>query len=339
MNLGTGIRSNPHVLLSTLALLVVASISPARATDPLPSWNDGETKSSILRFVERVTKENGPNFVPAAERIATFDNDGTLWLEQPLYVQIEFVIDRIKALAPQHPEWKETEPFKSLLEGDMEKVLAGGDKALIELIMASHTGMSTEDFEKIVKDWLVTSRDAKFKHAYTQLIYQPMLELLEYLRSNGFKTYIVTGGGIEFVRAFSEKTYGIPQEQVVGSCGKMKFELQNGKGVILRLPGVDFIDDKDGKPVGIQRFIGRRPIAAFGNSDGDLEMLQWTASGPGSRFCLYVHHTDADREYAYDRTSKIGRLDKGLDEAKQKGWTVVDMKKDWKIIFPPAADK
>lgn len=304
------------------------------AADPLPSWNDGKTKSAIMHFVEEATKEKGTNFVPKAERIATFDNDGTLWLEQPLYVQLLFALDRVKALAPQHPEWKDTEPYKSAIAGDIKSLFAGGDKSLSTIMMSTHAGMTTAEFNELVKQWLSTAKDARFKRPYTELVYQPMLELLNYLRDNGFQTHIVTGGGIEFVRAFCEKTYGIPPEQVVGSSIKTKFEYRDGNPAIVRLPEVDFIDDGDGKPVGIERFIGRRPVAAFGNSDGDLQMLQWTDGGKGPHFCLYVHHTDADREYAYDRTSPVGKLDKGLDEAAKHGWTVVDMKNDWKSVFP-----
>jgi phosphoserine phosphatase len=306
----------------------------ARAADPLPSWNDGVAKQSIVDFVAKVTKPGSLEFVPVAERIATFDNDGTLWAEQPLYFQFLFAIDRVKALAPQHPEWKEKEPFKFLLAGDLKGALAGGEHALIEIVAGTHSGLTTEEFEKIVKDWIATAKHPKTGRRYSEMAYQPMLELLAYLRANGFKTFIVSGGGIEFMRAFAEQVYGIPPEQVIGSTGKQKFEMRDGKPVLVKLPAVDFIDDKEGKPMAIQKFIGRRPIAAFGNSDGDLQMLQYTAAGSGPRFCLYVHHTDAERKFAYDRKSSIGRLDKGLDEAAAKGWTVVSMKDDWKTIFP-----
>jgi phosphoglycolate phosphatase-like HAD superfamily hydrolase len=306
----------------------------ARAADPLPSWNDTGPKKAIMAFVERVTKPNTPDFVPPAERIAVFDNDGTLWTEQPLYFQLLFALDRVKALAPQHPEWQTKEPFASLLKGDVKAALAGGEHALLEITMATHAGMTTEEFEKIVHAWITTAKHPKTGRLYTEMVYQPMLELLAYLRANGFKTYIVSGGGIEFMRPWVQKVYGIPPEQVIGSSIKVKYEMRDGKPVLMRLPEVDFIDDKAGKPVAIHKFIGRRPVMAFGNSDGDLQMLQWTAAGSGPRFCLYVHHTDAEREWAYDRESHIGRLDKGLDEAKAKGWTVVDMKQDWKVIFP-----
>ncbi|HEY7655804.1 MAG TPA: HAD family hydrolase, partial [Burkholderiales bacterium] len=283
--------------------------------------------------VAMVTKKGGPGYVPPTARIATFDNDGTLWAEQPMYFQFLFAIDRVKALAPRHPEWKDKEPFASILKGDLKGALAGGEHALLEIVHASHAGMTTEEFEKVVKDWVAAARHPRFKRPYTALTYQPMLELLRYLRANGFRTYIVSGGGVEFLRAFAEKTYGIPPEQAIGSSGKQKFELRDGRSVLVKLPAVDFIDDKEGKPINIQKIIGRRPTAAFGNSDGDLAMLQWTCSGPGARFCLYVHHTDAEREWAYDRKSGIGLLDKGLDEARAKGWTVVSIKDDWKRVF------
>jgi len=324
------------LLLFCLLLLAVGPAAGARAdTDALPSWNDGPAKAAIVDFIARVTAEGGPDFVPAAERIATFDNDGTLWSEQPFYFQLAFILDRVKALAPQHPEWQAEEPYRSVLANDLKGVLAGGEEALLELAMATHAGMTSEEFDAIVTDWLAAARHPASQRPYTEMVYQPMLELLDYLRTNGFKTYIVSGGGIEFVRAFSERVYGVPPEQVIGSSIKTKFEMRDGKPAIVRLPEIDFIDDKAGKPVGIQKFIGRRPIAAFGNSDGDLQMLQWTAAGDGPRFGLIVHHTDAEREWAYDRKSHIGRLDKALDEAKSRGWTVVSMKDDWKTIYPP----
>ena len=322
----------------TVAVLFAAlpgfALSSAHASDPLPSWNDGPARKAIVEFVGRVTKEGGPDFVPVAERIATFDNDGCLWAEQPMYFQLAFALDRVRALAPQHPEWKDQQPFKGVLDNDLKSVLAGGEHALLELVMATHAGTTTEEFEKVVTDWIATARHPKTGRPYTEMVYQPMLELLAYLRQSGFKTFIVSGGGIEFMRPWVERVYGIPPEQVVGSSIKTKFEWRDGQPVLVRLPEIDFIDDKAGKPVGIQQHIGRRPIAAFGNSDGDLQMLQWTAAGRGLRFCLYVHHTDAVREWAYDRESHIGRLDKGLDEAKARGWTVVSMKDDWKVIFP-----
>jgi phosphoglycolate phosphatase-like HAD superfamily hydrolase len=277
--------------------------------------------------------EGSADFVPPAERIAVFDNDGTLWSEQPIYFQVQFALDRIKALAPKHPEWKTKQPFKALLEGDKKAFAAGGEKALLEVIAVSHAGMTTEEFEQAVKGWLATATHPRFNRPYNEIVYQPMIELLAYLRANGFKTFIVSGGGVEFMRVWVEKVYSIPPEQVVGSVGKQKFQLRDGKPVLLKLPAVDFLDDKEGKPIGIQKFIGRRPIFAFGNSDGDHQMLQWTAAGPGARFMGLLHHTDAEREWAYDRSSHVGKLDKALDEAHLKGWTVVNMKSDWKRVF------
>jgi phosphoserine phosphatase len=325
--------------MQTASVLIVVLVGLAggttlQAADPLPSWNDGPARRSVVAFVENVAREGGAGYVPPAERIAVFDNDGTLWSEQPMYFQAFFIFDRIKALAPAHPEWKEKEPFASVLRGDVKSALAGGEHALVEMAMATHAGTTTEEFEKIVADWISTAKHPKTGRLYTEMVYQPMLELLAYLRANGFKTFIVSGGGIEFMRPWAERVYGIPPERVVGSSIKTVFELRDGKPVLARLPEIDFVDDKAGKPVGIQAHIGRRPVAAFGNSDGDLQMLQWTAAGSGSRFCLYVHHTDGEREWAYDRQSLVGRLDKGLDEARAKGWTVVDMKTDWKRIYP-----
>jgi hypothetical protein len=321
-------------VVASLALAV--AVSAAAADDPLPSWNDGFAKQSILEFVAAVTSEGGPGFVPAPERIAVFDNDGTLWAEKPVPFQLFFVVDRVKALAPKHPEWKTKEPFASLLAGDLAKALAGGQEAIVDLLAATHTGMTTEEFNGVVSDWIAKARHPKTKQPLTRMIYQPMLELLAYLRANGFQTWIVSGGGIEFMRAWTEPVYGIPPERVIGSSGKLKLEERDGKPVLIKLREVDHIDDRAGKPVGIQRAIGRRPIAAFGNSDGDLQMLQWTMAGGGTRFALYVHHDDAEREYAYDRGDRLAALDKGWDEARKKGWTVVSMKTDWKAIFPDA---
>jgi len=318
--------------LLLIAFLIVASL--ARAADPLPSWNDTAPKKAILAFVEKVTKEGSPDFVRPEDRIATFDNDGTLWCEQPLYVQGVFALDRVKELAPQHPEWKDKAPFKFILEGNIKAALEGGDHALLELIAATHSGMSVADFEKIVTDWLAVARHPRFKQPYTQCIYVPMVELATYLRANGFKTYIVSGGGVEFMRPWTEKAYGILPGQVVGSRGKTKYELRDTGPVLMKLPAVDFIDDGPGKPVGINDQIGRRPLMAFGNSDGDIQMLEWATVNKNPGFALFVHHTDAVREYAYDRDSHIGKLDKGLDEAPKRGWTVVSMKDDWKTIFP-----
>jgi phosphoglycolate phosphatase-like HAD superfamily hydrolase len=303
--------------------------------DPLPSWNNGATKKSITDFVAHVTAPGAAGFVPVPQRIATFDNDGTLWTEKPIYFQVIFALDRIRTMAPQHPEWKRKLPFKAAIDHDMAALSASGTKGLLEIVGASQGGLSPEEYDKTVLAWLAVARHPRFDKPYTDLVYQPMLELLDYLRSNGFKTFIASGGGADFMRAWTQKTYGIPPEQVVGSTGGLKFEMNRAGGpALINLPEVDFIDDGPGKPVGIERFIGRRPIFAFGNSDGDLQMLQWTAAGGGARFMGLVHHTDAEREYAYDRNSKVGRLDKALDEATAKGWTVVDMKKDWKTIYP-----
>jgi phosphoglycolate phosphatase-like HAD superfamily hydrolase len=315
-----------------LAVLVTASV--ARAADPLPSWSDGKAKQSIVGFVGKVTKAGTPDFVPPAERIAVFDNDGTLWCEHPMYFQLLFALDRVKTLAPQHPEWKETEPFASLLKGDVKGALAGGEPAVAKIIMATHAGMTTEEFEKIVRDWVATARHPATKLLYTEMVYQPMLEVLTYLRANGFKTFIVSGGGIEFMRPWTEKIYGIPPEQIIGSSIKTSLEVRDGKPVLVRLAELNFIDDGPGKPVGINRHIGRRPIAAFGNSDGDLQMLQWTTAGSGARLAVLVHHTDAKREFAYDRNSPVGKLAAALDQAAVDGWTVVSMKDDWKRIYP-----
>jgi len=333
-------NNHTYFLLLIFVLLIYSCKEQiTENSDPLPSWNDGGVKQSIIEFVNDVTDESNPNYFPADERIATFDNDGTLWSEKPFYFQLFFAIDRVKDLAPQHPEWKTTQPFKAVLENDMETLFSFGEHGLLELVMATHAGMTTDEFEQIVKDWLATAKHPRFERPFTDLVYQPMLELLSYLRSNGFKTFIVSGGGIEFMRPWVEKVYGIPPEQVIGSSIKVKFEMTDTGPVLRRLPELDFIDDKEGKPVGIHKFIGRRPIAAFGNSDGDLQMLQWIAAGDGKRLMVYIHHTDAEREWAYDRKSSVGRLDKGLDEANQKGWTVADMKKDWKAIYPFQVEK
>ncbi|RJG40287.1 HAD family hydrolase [Motilimonas pumila] len=314
--------------------LLFTGIVNAQSEDPLPSWNEGKAKQSIIKFVTAVTTPDSADFVAIPERIATFDNDGTLWAEKPMYFQLFFAIDRIKQLAPQHPEWKEQEPYASILKGDMKAALAGGEKAILDLIMATHAGMTTEEFSQQVTAWLAHAKHPKTQLKFTDMVYQPMLELLAYLRANDFKTYIVSGGGIAFMRPWTEQVYGIPPEQVVGSSIKTQFEMRGDTPVIVGLPELNFLDDKEGKPVAINQYIGRRPIASFGNSDGDLQMLQWTTAGKGPRFALYVHHTDAAREWAYDRDSSVGRLDKGLDEAKQKGWTLVDMKQDWRVIYP-----
>jgi hypothetical protein len=324
-----------HASICFIAVCVVGCTASAQnATDPLPSWNDVASRKAIIDFVTKVTREGGADFVPVSERIATFDNDGTLWGEKPVYVQLAFAFDRVKALAPQHPEWQQTQPFKAVLEGDMKTVLAAGEKGLLEIIAVTHTGNTPAEFETIVRRWIATARHPITKRLYTEMVYQPMLELLRYLRANSFKTFIVSGGGVEFMRPWTERVYGVPPEQVIGSRVKVKYEPRNGHPVLLRLPEIDFIDDHAGKPIGIHQSIGRRPIAAFGNSDGDFEMLEWTTSAPGLRFGLIVHHTDAIREYAYDRNTDIGRLAKALDEAPAHGWTVVNMKDDWKVIYP-----
>jgi phosphoserine phosphatase len=317
---------------AVLLLLLLPSI--ARAVDPLPSWNEGPVKRSILEFVAAVTTEGGPDFVPVAERVATFDNDGTLWSEQPAYFQLAFAVARLRAQAPEHPEWRENPIFKGALDGDFRPALAGTVRDRLELVAASHAGMTSEEFDGMVRDWLATARHPRFDRPYTDLVYQPMLELLAFLRASGFKTYIVSGGGAEFMRQFAWKVYGVPPEQVVGSTIKVKYTERVGEPVLVRLPEVEFIDDRAGKPVGIHRAIGRRPIAAFGNSDGDYEMLRWATSGKGRSLGLIVHHTDAVREWAYDRTSSVGRLAKALDEAPKRGWVVTDMRLDWKVVYP-----
>jgi hypothetical protein len=329
-----------RVVLSTAALLpalfgptLLISEQAQAQTDPLPSWNDGASKRAIVEFVARVTRQGGPDFVPTAERIATFDNDGTLWVEHPMYTQLAFALDRVKVMAPLRPEWKDKQPFKAALEGDMKTLAASGEHGLVEIVMATHAGMTEEQFQKIVTDWLATARHPRFKRPYTELAFQPMIEVLACLRANGFKTFIVSGGGVEFMRPWTERVYGVPPEQVVGSSIKTKYQMRDGRPELFRLPEVNFVDDGAGKPVGINEFIGRRPIAAFGNSDGDLEMLGWTTMSGGARFGLIVHHTDAEREYAYDRDTSFGRLDKALDAAAMNKWTVVDMKNDWKRIF------
>jgi len=316
------------------ALLWPTSIVTSVAQENLPSWNDGTAKSAIIEFVSAVTNEGGADYIAPADRIATFDNDGTLWSEQPFYFQLAFALDRVKALAPDRPEWKETDPFKSVLAGDMKGVLASGKKGLAQIIAATHAGTTTDEFEEIVEQWISTAKHPKTGKLYTSMVFKPMLELLDYLRANQFKVYIVSGGGIEFMRPWTKATYGIPPENVVGSSIKTKYEVRDGVPVIIRLPEIDFIDDKAGKPVGIHKFIGKRPIAAFGNSDGDFEMLEWATSGPGRRLGVIVHHDDADREYAYDRDSHIGRLSRGLDEGPGRGWAIVSMKNDWKSVYP-----
>jgi phosphoglycolate phosphatase-like HAD superfamily hydrolase len=322
---------SPNAVPASRVLTASAPASP----DILRSWNDGAAKRAIVDFVNRVTRD-GADFVPPAQRIATFDNDGTLWAEKPLPFQLIFAFDRVKDMAPQHPEWRSKEPFASLLKGDMAAVAASGQRGILQLVAATHTGMTTDEFSQAVTEWITTARHPVTKRLYAEMIYQPMLELLTYLRGNGFKTYIVSGGGVEFMRPWAERVYGIPPEQVVGSSGKLKLEVRDGRPVLIKLPEIDLIDDKEGKPVGIQTRIGRRPIAAFGNSDGDLQMLQWATAGPGARFALFVHHDDATREFAYDRDDKLQKFSVGWDAALANGWTVVSMQKDWSTIFPPA---
>jgi hypothetical protein len=310
-----------------------AGAATATAADPLPSWNEGAAKNAVVEFVERVTTDGGPDFVVPTERIAVFDNDGTLWIEQPIYTQLAFALDRVRALAPQHPDWRDREPYKSVLAGDIAGALASGERGVLEMVAAAHVGNTTEEFHAIARDWIETARHPRYNRPYTELVYRPMLELLDYLRANGFKTFIVSGGGADFIRPWAEMAYGVPPEQVVGTRPRLKYEVRDGAPRIDRLAEIDLLDDKAGKPVGIQQIIGRRPLAAFGNSDGDFEMLEWTTSGSGPRFGLIVHHTDADREWAYDRGSHVGALERALDEAPARGWVVVDMRRDWNKIF------
>jgi len=334
------LHSHRRLLICGLVLapvLLLASGTAFAQSDPLPSWNEGVAKRSILEFVARMSREGSTEFVKPAERIAVFDNDGTLWCEQPDYIQAVFATDRVRAMAAQHPEWKEKQPFKAVLEGDPKGLAATGEKGIAAIVGVTHAGMTTDQFTASVADWLAMARHPRFKRPYDQLAYQPMLEVLAYLRANGFKTFIVSGGGVEFMRVFAERAYGIPPEQVVGSSGAVKFEIgPDRKPVLIKEPKIEFVDDGAGKVIGINRFIGRRPVFAFGNYDGDHQMLQYTAAGDGARFMGLVHHTDAEREYAYDRQSRVGKLDKALDDATAKGWTVVDIKRDWSTIFPPA---
>ncbi|MBE0593242.1 MAG: haloacid dehalogenase-like hydrolase [Gemmatimonadales bacterium] len=322
-----------RIIPAATMVLVVACGRAVPMSDSLPSWNDGAAKTNIVAFITGATDSTSTAFVPAPDCIAVFDNDGTLWAEQPMYFQLAFAIDRVRAMAGQHPEWQREHPFAAILSGDREALGALTEHDIVEIVTATHSGMTVDEFQAAVADWIATARHLRFDRPYTDLAYQPMLELLEYLRANGFKTFIVSGGGIDFMRAFTEQVYGIPPEQVIGSMGKLAYAMRDGGPVLVKQPGIDFIDDKEGKPIGIARFIGRRPIAAFGNSDGDLAMLQYAAAGPGAQLMVYIHHDDAEREWAYDRESHIGRLDKGLDEANARGWTVVSMKDDWKVVF------
>jgi phosphoglycolate phosphatase-like HAD superfamily hydrolase len=326
------------LLAAGLGLWMAGACLPSRAAyaqgDPLPSWQEGAARRAIIAFIDRVTTQGSADFLPVEERIATFDNDGTLWSEQPVYFQAAFALDRIKAMAKDHPDWRNRQPYKSVLANDRAALAATGEKGLLELVAATHAGMTVADFRRVVLEWSTTARHPRFNRPYMELVFQPMLELMAYLRVNGFKTFIVSGGGIEFMRPWVEKVYGIPPEQVVGSSGKTAFKLVGDKPAIQKLPQVEFVDDGPGKPVGINRFIGRRPVFAAGNSDGDLQMLQWTTLNDGPRFAMIVHHTDGTREWAYDRKSSVGRLDKALDEAPKRGWLVVDMKNDWKVVYP-----
>lgn len=321
-------------LLSVFAFSLLTFLQTSRAAELLPSWNDGPSKKAIVEFVGKVTQAGGVDYVPPAERIAVFDNDGTLWSEQPMYVQLAFALDRVKALAASHPEWKEKQPFKAVLEGDIETLAKSGESGLLELVMATHAGMSSDEFSQIAGDWIKTAKNPKTGKPYTEMVYQPMLELLAYLRANDFKTFIVSGGGIEFMRPWTQQVYGVPPEQVVGSTIKVQYESKDGKSKLTRLPEINLIDDGPGKPVGISYYIGRKPIAAFGNSDGDLAMLEWATDGNGARLGMIVHHDDGKREVAYDRASHFGKLDKGLEEAPKRGWSLISIKDEWKCIFP-----
>ena len=322
------------ITIALAAALLMFGGTANAAADPLSSWNDGASKKAILEFVAAVTDKNGKDYVKPSDRIATFDNDGTLWVEHPMYSQLYFLFDRVKELAPKHPEWKTTQPFKALLAGDMKTVMASGEKGIVEMVMATHTGMSADQFTRIATQWIETAKHPRFKRLYTELVYQPQLELMSYLRDNGFEVFIVSGGGIEFMRPWTERVYGISPAQVVGSSIVTEFQIKDGKPVLMRTPKINFIDDKKGKPVGIYQHIGQRPILAFGNSDGDIQMLEYTTAGDGRRLGLLVHHTDAAREYAYDRKTHVGTLDKGLDMATANDWIIVDMKRDWNQIFP-----
>jgi hypothetical protein len=330
-------RSSPHApphLALAAGVLLACSHSALSVQGALPSWNDTAPKRAIITFVEKITTEDSPDFVPGPERIAVFDNDGTLWAEKPVPFQLLFAFAEVKRLAWQHPEWKTREPFASLLKGDMAAVAASGERGVLEIVTATHSGMTTDEFSRSVKEWIASARRPQTGRLLTAMVYQPMLELLAYLRDNGFKIFIVSGGGVEFMRAWAERIYDVPPEQVVGSAGKLRLEIRGGKPVLIKLSAIDLIDDKEGKPVGIQSRIGRRPIAAFGNSDGDLQMMQWTMAGEGERLALFVHHDDDQREYAYDRADRFQQFDKAWDEAVARGWTVVSMKRDWNTVFP-----
>ena len=335
MQTHTSMKLNLCILtLFALTLMILSSVTASQSQNPLPSWNDGPNKQAIIEFVTKTTDQNQATYIPPARRIATFDNDGTLWSEQPLYFQAIYIFDRIRELAPEHPEWQQKEPYASVLNGDSKSALAGGKQALLEMLMGTHAAVTASEFSESVADWLASARHPDSGKPYTAMVYKPMLELLDYLRDNDFKVFIVSGGGIDFLRVFAEEVYGVPPEQVVGSSLKAKYEIRNGLPVIVKQAEVDFIDDKAGKPVGIHRYIGRRPILAVGNSDGDFEMLEWTSAGEGPSLAMIVHHDDAKREWAYDRESHIGRLVRGLDEGPQRGWKIISMKNDWNLIYP-----
>jgi len=328
-------RRRRFIIHAATSCALVFAVTLARAAEPLASWTDGPARARIVAFVQAATQPGGSDFVAPADRVAVFDNDGTLWAEQPMYFQLAFAVDRARAMVATSPELAEKPAMSAAAAGDMKALAATGEKGLAELMAVTHAGTTSDEFAQVVRDWAKTARHPTLKRPYTQLTYVPMRELLDYLRANGFRTYIVSGGGIEFLRVISEELYGVPQEQVVGSSIKTKYEVRNGQPVIVRLPEIDFIDDKAGKPVAIHKYIGRRPIAAFGNSDGDFEMLEYVTAGDGARLGVLVRHDDRVREFAYDRTSSIGRLDRGLDEAGPRRWTVVSMKDDWRTIFAP----
>lgn len=334
MHHATRLKNIRFLFIALVLPALVACDAPTAGSNPLPSWNDSASRDEIVSFVSAVTDESGSDYIPPAERIAVFDNDGTLWSEQPIYFQVAFAIDRVKAMAPEHPEWQETEPFKSILSGDLKTALAGGTHAILDIVAKTHGGMTSTEFENVVSDWTSTAVHPASGRRYTEMVYAPMLEMLDYLRANEFKTYIVSGGGIDFMRPWTYDVYGIPPEQVVGSSMKLTYEVRDGTPVLARQPEIEFIDDGPGKPVGIQSHIGRRPVVAFGNSDGDLQMLQWTDGSPYRSLSVIIHHTDGEREWAYDTPSSIGHLDKAMLEANEKGWTVVDMKNDWSKIYP-----
>jgi phosphoglycolate phosphatase-like HAD superfamily hydrolase len=331
-------RLIPLPALAACAALLAAHLLPARRAaerpDPLPSWNDGAAKKALLDFVAKVTDKNGTDYVPPAERIATFDNDGTLWCEQPMYFQVVFVFERVRELAAAHPEWKGKQPFKAVIDGDRKAMAKFTEKEMDQLFAATSAGMTPEEFKATAAKWLGASKHPRFKRPYKELVYQPQLELMKHLRAGGFKVFIVSGGGTDFIRSYAEGAYGVPPEQVVGTSAKTRYDFKDDVARLIKLPEIQSIDDGPGKPININWHIGRRPTLAFGNSDGDKQMLEYTASGKGPRLMLLLHHDDAEREYAYDRKSRVGRLDKAWDEAVRRKWVVVSMKKDFKKVFP-----